>query len=181
MTRFGWAMTTYLASVAIGVSAFVDPPPALIWNASSSVPIGLFTVHPADDLEIADLVAVAPPGDLAVFLDERGYLPRSVPMLKRVLGLPGQEICGAGSTITVDGIAMGVALDRDSAGRELPVWQGCRVVAEGEIFLMNWQSADSFDGRYVGPLPVTAIIGRALPLWTDEEGDGRYEWRAPTR
>ena len=76
---------------------------------------------------------------------------------------------------------MGDALERDRMGRDLPVWQGCRVVAEGEIFLMNWQSADSFDGRYVGPLPVTAIIGRALPLWTDEEGDGRYEWRAPTR
>jgi len=77
--------------------------------------------------------------------------------------------------------AMGAALDRDSADRDLPVWRGCRVIGDGEIFLMNWQSADSFDGRYVGPLPVTTIIDRALPLWIDEEGDGRYEWRAPTR
>ena len=46
---------------------------------------------------------------------------------------------------------------------------------------MNWQSADSLDGRYFGPLPDATIIGRALPLWTDEEGDGRYEWRPPTR
>ena len=46
---------------------------------------------------------------------------------------------------------------------------------------MNWQSADSLDGRYFGPLPVKSIIGRAVPLWTDEEGDGRYEWRARTR
>jgi conjugative transfer signal peptidase TraF len=181
MTRFGWVMTTYLASVVIGVSAFVDPPPALIWNASPSVPIGLFTVHSADDLEIADLVAVAPPDNLAAYLADRGYLPRGVPLLKRVLGLPGQEVCRSGRTITVDGIEMGAALDRDSHGRDLPVWQGCRIVADGEIFLMNWQSADSFDGRYVGPLPVTTIIGRALPLWTDEEGNGRYEWRAPTR
>jgi conjugative transfer signal peptidase TraF len=181
MTRFGWVTATYLASVAIGLTAFLDPPPALIWNASPSVPIGLFTVHPAGELEVADLVAVAPPDDLAALLAERGYLPRGVPMLKRVLGLPGQAVCRTGSTITVDGIDMGAALDRDSAGRDLPVWHGCRVIAPGEIFLMNWQSADSFDGRYVGPLPVTTIIGRALPLWTDEEGDGRYEWRAPTR
>jgi len=181
MTRFGWAMTTYLASVAIGFSAFLDPPPALIWNASLSVPIGFFTVHPVDLLEIADLVVVAPPDDLAEFLAERGYLPRGVPMLKRVLGLAGQEVCRTDRIITVDGIAMGAALDRDSADRDLPVWRGCRVIGDGEIFLMNWQSADSFDGRYVGPLPVTTIIDRALPLWTDEEGDGRYEWRAPTR
>jgi conjugative transfer signal peptidase TraF len=181
MTRFAWVMTTYLASVAIGASAFLDPPPTLIWNISASVPIGLFTVHPADDLEVADLVAVAPPAALAAFLAARGYLPRGVPILKRVLGLPGQEVCRIGRTITVDGIEMGIALHRDSAGRDLPAWHGCRTVAPDEIFLMNWQSADSLDGRYFGPLPADTIIGRALPLWTDEDGDGRYKWRAPTR
>jgi len=34
---------------------------------------------------------------------------------------------------------------------------------------MNWQSADSLDGRYFGLLPASAIIGKAVPLWTDEE------------
>ena len=122
MTRLGWVITTYLASVAIGASAFVDPPPALIWNASPSVPVGFFTVHPADHLEIADLVAVTPPETLAAFLAERGYLPRGVPMLKRVLGLPGQEVCRDGLTISVDGIEMGAALARDGAGRDLLAW-----------------------------------------------------------
>lgn len=60
--------------------------------------------------------------------------------------------------------------ERDGRGRALPVWQGCRVVAESELFLMNWQSADSLDGRYFGPTPASAVIGRALPVWTDEEG-----------
>ena len=32
-----------------------------------------------------------------------------------------------------------------------------------------------------GPIPKASVIGHALPLWTDEEGDGRYLWRAPTR
>jgi type IV secretory pathway protease TraF len=35
---------------------------------------------------------------------------------------------------------------------------------------MNWQSPDSLDGRYFGVLPPTAIVGRAEPLWTNEEG-----------
>ena len=65
-------------------------------------------------------------------------------------------------------------------GRDLPVWQGCRVIGDGEIFLMNWEVGDSLDGRYFGPIPASSVIGRALPLWTDEEGDGRYEWRART-
>jgi type IV secretory pathway protease TraF len=57
----------------------------------------------------------------------------------------------------------------DSRGRPLPVWQGCRVIADGEVFLMNWQSADSLDGRYFGALPTSAVIGTAEPLWTGEE------------
>jgi len=64
---------------------------------------------------------------------------------------------------------------RDSLGVEPGV------IGDGEIFLMNWEVGDSLDGRYFGPIPASSVIGRALPLWTDEEGDGRYEWRAPTR
>ena len=112
---------------------------------------------------------------------ERGYIGRDVPILKHVLGLPGQRVCRTGRTITVDGIAMGEALDRDRRDRPLPVWSGCRVVAADELFLMNWQVPDSLDGRYFGPLPATTVIGRAIPLYTDEDGQGRFVWRAPTR
>jgi type IV secretory pathway protease TraF len=90
-------------------------------------------------------------------------------MLKRVLALPGQTVCRDRHAITVDEIEMGVARERDGRGKPLPVWQGCLVVAVGEVFLMNWQSAESLDGCYFGVLPTTAIVGRAEPLWTYEE------------
>ena len=81
----------------------------------------------------------------------------------------GRPCAGRSSAITVDKTEMGVAREHDSRGRPLPVWQGCHVIADGEVFLMNWQSADSLDGRYFGALPASAIVGRAEPLWTDEE------------
>jgi type IV secretory pathway protease TraF len=90
-------------------------------------------------------------------------------MLKRVLALPGQTVCREHLTITVDAIAMGIARERDGRGRPLPVWQGCRVIASGQVFLMNWQSADSLDGRYFGVLSMSAIIGKAVPFWTNGE------------
>ncbi|MET4019711.1 type IV secretory pathway protease TraF [Bradyrhizobium sp. F1.4.3] len=90
-------------------------------------------------------------------------------MLKRVLALPGQTVCRTGITIVVDSIEMGQARARDRRGRPLPAWQGCRVVAEDEVFLMNWQSAVSFDGRYFGPLPTSTVIGQAVPVWTRED------------
>uniref|UniRef100_Q11FV4 Conjugation peptidase TraF. Serine peptidase. MEROPS family S26C n=1 Tax=Chelativorans sp. (strain BNC1) TaxID=266779 RepID=Q11FV4_CHESB len=180
MTPFGYVMVTYFATMGVAVAPLIPTSVKLIWNASASAPIGLYTVEAADRLAVPDLVAVDPPEPLARFMVERGYLARGVPLLKRVLGLPGQRVCRSGRTITVDAVEMGEALERDRFGRKLPVWLGCRVIADGEIFLMNWEVRDSHDGRYFGPIPASSVIGRATPLWTDEEGDGRYQWRAPT-
>ncbi len=158
-----------LGTAALATSATrLRPPPLYMWNASDSVPVGLYRLQPVGELSVTDLVAVEALEPLATFLADGGYLPRGVPMLKRVLALPGQMVCRNARTIAVDEIAMGEARDRDSRGRSLPVWEGCRVVAEDELFLMNWQSASSFDGRYFGVTPRSAVIGRATSVWTTE-------------
>jgi conjugative transfer signal peptidase TraF len=168
-SRMVTLLTTLAAATSLLSSIGERPVPGFVWNASDSVPIGLYRLRPAGKLAITELVAVRPPEPTATFLADGNYLPRNVSMLKRVLALPGQTVCREHLTITVDGIAMGVARERDTRGRPLPVWQGCRVVVDGEVFLMNWQSADSLDGRYFGLLPANAILGRAEPVWIDEE------------
>jgi len=121
-----------------------------------------------------------PDKPLADFMVDRGYIGRGVPLMKRVMGLPGQRVCRTGNAVTVDAVPLGDALGRDSQGRELPVWQGCRHIADGDIFLMNPDVRDSLDGRYFGPIPARTVIGKAAPIYTDEAGDGRYVWRAAT-
>ena len=162
-------LTALLAATAVLSSIAAKPVTRLLWNASESVPIGLYRLQPTDRLFVTELVAIEPPEPFATFLAEGRYLPRGIPMLKRVLALPGQTVCREELRITVDKTEMGVAREHDSRGRPLPVWQGCHVVADGEVFLMNWQSANSLDGRYFGALPASAIVGRAEPLWTGEE------------
>jgi type IV secretory pathway protease TraF len=131
-------------------------------------------------LRDTELVAVMPPEPIASFLADGGYLPRGVPLMKRVLALPGQSVCRHGLRITIDRVEVGDAQARDRRGRDLPDWQGCQTVATGDVFLMNPGVPDSLDGRYFGPLPASSIVGRAVPLWTDEGDDGRFVWRAAT-
>ncbi|ALC10683.1 S26 family signal peptidase [Sphingopyxis sp. 113P3] len=181
MSRHRILAVALLAVTGIAATSATDMPLRLVWNATASAPVGIYTIEPADQIEVPELVAIMPPEPLAGFMVGRGYVGRGVPLLKRVIGLPGQRVCRTGHTITVDGVEMGDALDRDRIGRALPVWQGCRVIADGQLFLMNIDVPDSLDGRYFGPVPASAAIGRALPLWTDEDGDGRFVWRAPTR
>jgi conjugative transfer signal peptidase TraF len=166
--RCATIFVTFVAAFLL-LSTVGGATPRYIWNASNSVPIGLYRLRPVTTLTVTDLVAVQPPDPLATFLDLNGYLPFGVPMLKRVLALPGQTVCRNGLTIDVDNIAVGQAHERDKRGRPLPVWQGCSVIADGDVFVMNWQSPDSLDSRYFGPLPASAVIGRAVPFWTEEE------------
>ena len=163
--------TIFTAFVATGLllSTIGGTTPHYIWNASNSVPVGLYRVQPVTQLAVTELVAVQPPDLLAAFLDLNGYLPIGVPMLKRVLALPGQTVCRNGLTIAIDGIDIGTARERDGRGRPLPTWHGCRVIADADVFVMNWQSEDSLDSRYFGPLPASAVIGKAVPVWTEEE------------
>ncbi|MFT4116702.1 S26 family signal peptidase [Bradyrhizobium sp.] len=167
--RIKTLITMFGGAVALIVPIVLDITPSYIWNASESVPIGLYRVQPADKLFVTELLALQPPEPLATFLDLSGYLPAGLPMLKRVLALPGQTVCRNGLTISVDAIEIADARDRDGRGRPLPKWQGCRVVGDGELFVMNWQSISSLDGRYFGLLPASAVIGRARPVWTWED------------
>ena len=180
MTRFGYVMTTFVAMAGVGALAFLHPAPRLIWNATASTPTGLYALQPIGRLHVRELVAVRPPVPIATYLAGGGFLPKGVPLLKHVMAVAGQTVCRAGDAITIDQIEVGMARNHDHLGRPLPRWSGCHTLTPGEIFLMNATVPDSLDGRYFGPFPITSIIARAVPLWTDEAGDGRFVWCAVT-
>jgi conjugative transfer signal peptidase TraF len=170
MTGHSVTLIAMIFGVALVSSTIgTKPAPWLVWNASESVPLGLYGVHPVDGLMVTDLVVAMPPEPLASLLAEGGYLPRGVPLIKKILALRGQTVCRNEQLITVDGIQMGAARERDHRGRLLPVWRGCRVLARTQVFLMNRDEPASLDGRYFGPIPSSAIVGRAEPVWTFQE------------
>ena len=156
------------AVVTIVLTAAWKPAPRLIWNASASVPIGLYAVRDAEQLTTGDLVIALPPERLADFLAKGQYLPRGVPLIKHIAALPGGIVCRVGSTITVDGVVRARARKRDHAGHVLPSWCGCRTIRAHQIFLLNASEPASLDGRYFGPLPSSSIVGRAVPIWTKQ-------------
>jgi conjugative transfer signal peptidase TraF len=170
MTSRSATLVVMIIGVAVVTHTMgAKPMPRFVWNASESVPLGLYSVEPVGKLAVTNLVVAMPPDPLATFLAERGYLPLGVPLIKRILALPGQSVCRNELAIIVDGIKTSTALAHDRRGRALPLWQGCRVIAQGEVFLMNWDEPASLDGRYFGPIPLHAIVGRAKPVWTFED------------
>lgn len=170
----------HLTGVAIGMalSTLILPmPKLLLWNASASAPTGLYRVHPLRAPATGDMVAVMPPPALGRLMAERHYLPIGVPLLKHVAARPGALICRRDATVTIDGHRVATARLADSHGRPLPVWRGCRVLRDGELFLLN-PAPDSFDGRYFGPIPATGLLGSATPILTRAAPHAPLRWRS---
>ncbi|MDZ3836998.1 MAG: conjugative transfer signal peptidase TraF [Rhodospirillales bacterium] len=150
----------------IGLATLARPAPWLVWNASASAPIGLYRVLPGKPAS-GDLVLVRTPDSARQLAAERGYLPHDVPLVKRVAALDGDTVCAANDVISVNGRVVAERLAHDRLGRRLPSWSGCHLLDGGEAFLLMEGVADSFDGRYFGPVPTVAIIGRLAPLWVE--------------
>jgi conjugative transfer signal peptidase TraF len=156
------------AALAIA-SSLVDSPPILVWNATASAPRGLYCIAPLTGLQASDLVLVQPDPASAALYAERGYLPLGVPLLKRVGALGGMRVCQRGGDVTIEGRHVANALPTDGRGRPMTPWSGCRALSDSEFFALNADVPTSLDGRYFGPLPLSSVIGRAIPVWIVKE------------
>ena len=152
-----------LASLAATIA--LPPAPRLIWNASASAPVGLYTVSPDAPIARGDMLfAFAPPAarELAA---RRHYLPRNVPLLKRVAATEGDRICARHIEVSVNGKPAAIRRRSDRMERPLPAWQGCFTLRQDQLFLLMTDTPDSFDGRYFGATERHQIVGRATALW----------------
>jgi conjugative transfer signal peptidase TraF len=157
---------TLVAPFGIGLPTIAGPMPRLIYNGSASAPLGFYRLVPDVQIARGDLVLAHLPAPAARLAAERGYLPRSVPVVKRVADLAGDIVCAESGAVLINGRVTARVLPADRAGRPLLAWQGCRTLDSGEVFLLMADIQASFDGRYFGPVSATAIIGRLVPLWT---------------
>ena len=92
----------------------------------------------------------------------------------------GALVCRSGVFVTIDGAPAARARDRDSLGRPLPLWLGCRRLQRGDLFLLN-AAPGSFDSRYFGPLSSDHLIGTAHPLLTRAAPGAPLRWRPAAR
>ena len=138
--------------------------PLLLWNASASVPIGLY-VRTARPPRVGALVLLRLPQPVRSLAAARGYLPDGALLIKPVAAGAGDLVCREGPRVAINGRTVARAARADRKGRPLPRWSGCRRLTAALLFAVS-PEPDSFDGRYFGPLSRGTLRGTALPVWT---------------
>ena len=154
-----------LAVAMLAAAALPHGRPLLVWNPSPSSPQGLYAIALSRGFAANDIVIARPPAAAARLAAERGYLPRGVPLVKSVVAVEGNRMCADRNRVWVNGRNVALRLTVDAAGRPLPWWSGCRVLAKGEALLLGLGHPASFDGRYFGPSRAGEVLGKAKLLW----------------
>ena len=137
----------------------------LIWNRTASLPLGLYYRSSETRPYEGGLVALRVPPTVRPLVHERRYLPDGSLIIKPVAAVAGDVVCTRRGILYINGEPFGRILARDSAGRELPAYEGCGALAEGQVFLASHHPA-SFDSRSFGPVDIHALQGTVTPLWT---------------
>jgi conjugative transfer signal peptidase TraF len=141
------------------------PTPRLVWNASASAPIGLYAVSPGAPIDPGDMVIARVPDSWRSIASQRRYIPDNVPLVKQVAAMAGDDVCGLGPIIFVNGVKLLQRLAADAKGRPLLWWNGCVRLRGRQLFLAMPNNPASFDGRYFGVTEGDLVVGKARLLW----------------
>jgi signal peptidase I len=127
-------------------------------------------LEPGDELKRGEIVIFSTPGT------------KGRDFVKRIVGLPGETVEIRQRRVFIDGKPLAEPYVRHSKADSLPVRDafGPLTLGPDEYFLMGDNREDSFDSRWLGPVPRKRITGRAAyiyfpgdlasPDWADRLG-----------
>lgn len=167
--RIVLAVLSVCGLTALAWASFATPSAHIVYNPSNSVPVGWYRIESVGSLQkslqVGSIVLARLPAEAAALAAQRGYLPSHVPLLKRVGAIAPQHVCIRDGVVRIDGVPVAAVLHADGLRRQLPSWQQCRPLVEGELFLLSNTNPASFDSRYFGPITASAVIGMAQPIY----------------
>jgi conjugative transfer signal peptidase TraF len=155
---------------AIGATFFAHP--LIIYNATDSLPHGLYLVVQKPVYDRGDLVVFPVPESVKALVRQRHWLPDGAFLIKPIAGESGDVLNTKTGRCLVNGVDFGMVETVDRTGQSLPVFSINRRLEKGEIAVVN-PTPHSFDSRYFGPIKERQIIGEAVPIWT-QPGTSRH-------
>lgn len=139
----------------------VNPQTMVFRNITPSMPLGWYLRNPVGEPVKGAIIAFKPPAIALV----HGW-PADIPLLKHVAAAGGDKVCSDGKAVAVNDQFIGSVMTRLPNGRPLPVWKGCQVLLDDQVFPIATGIPDSFDGRAYGPIKTADVIGVFWPVWT---------------
>lgn len=147
--------------IAAVCSVFAQP--LIIYNATDSLPHGIYRVIKQQNYKRGDLIVFPVPERVRSFVIERGWLKPDSYLIKPVAAKTGDNMRITSRQVFINGISFGATKKQDRRGLPLPSLVFNDTLSPGKIAVLQ-RSDDSFDSRYFGPIDKKDIIGKAVPI-----------------
>jgi len=157
-----------VGSIAAVCSVFARP--LIIYNATDSLPHGIYRVIKQQTYERGDLIVFPVPEQVRSLVIERGWLKPESYLIKLVAAKTGEDMWITCGQVFVNGKPFGTVKKQDRQGLPLPSLVFNDALSPGKIAVLQ-RSDDSFDSRYFGMIDERDIIGRAVPIRVFYETD----------
>ena len=160
--------------IVLGAMAALAHLTGVVINTTASLPLGLYRTIDAPVVRGVYVKFCPPPSALFDEAARRGYLHAGfcpggyLPLLKRVLAVPGDRVRVAPEGVRVNGqrVPFSKAMHVDGSGRLMPRYVQDRVLSVSELMLMSDISPVSFDARYFGSIDRSQVQSVIEPFYT---------------
>jgi conjugative transfer signal peptidase TraF len=165
----------FLPGMLLGLCSLCGGLAGYRFNLTSSMPLGIWKKSTASHRGGYAAVCLLPDSAASQMASERGYLPPGLcrgglaPLLKRITAIPGDTVLLTDERVCVNDACLpnSRTLSNDSAGRPLIHYpHGSYRVSPGEYWLFSTNKERSFDSRYFGPVPESAVVSFLAPVAT---------------
>jgi conjugative transfer signal peptidase TraF len=167
---------TILSTTALSIIAFIYGvrESKIIFNTTSSFPLGLYKISKKERYQKGDLVSFcAIPNHIIKEMIEQGYTQpnpncqnQTPQLIKKILALEEDNIT-IDRVVFINGslIKNSQVFIKDRNGNLLTI-QPSQSIKKGYFWAMSDYNKKSYDSRYFGQVPLKNIIGIATPILT---------------
>ena len=135
-----------------------------IKQVTPSMPEGWYFTYPTDELQKGDNVVFIPNKQTEDYILSRKWLPRNIPLLKKIVGIPGDYLCIKEGATYINEKWVAKIYSQDSNGDALPVFKYCANIPKDQYFMQGIGNPHSFDSRYYGLVRKDQIRSKAVKL-----------------
>lgn len=135
-----------------------------IQQLTPSMPEGWYFTYPVSDYHKGDNVVFIPNEQTQDYILAREWLPKDIPLLKKIVGVPGDFLCTKAQNVYINEQWIGKVYQTDGKGNALPIFSFCGKIPKDNYFMQGVANPHSFDSRYYGLVNKSQIMSKAVKL-----------------
>lgn len=135
------------------------------YNVTKSLPKGIYKLYEPTDIKKGDIIVFDIDSEKKELMVNRNYInDPKIKLIKKVTATSG-DVIRIDKKLEINDVSNRYVIEKDSYGRQLPVWYGTHILKDDEYFVEG-TDLFSYDSLYFGAIKKNQIQKKAKLVWS---------------